>query len=263
MQFWFQPSDLADLQNLVKLARRGKMPLRIIGAGSNILADDRKIKGIVARLDSPCFKRIAIKQDIIRAGAGVRLAQLVRRTQENGLSGFELLSGIPGTVGGALIMNAGNIGDRVLDVTVLDRCGRIKTIKHKDARFSYRSSNLDRYIILAARFKLFKKDKKAIAKSIKDYLDYRRKTQELSYPSAGCFFKNPNSKSAAYFIERAGLKGSSFGDAAVSHKHANFIINKGKASFDDVLRLAKHITRCVKERFNLDLDPEIKIWKQI
>jgi len=227
-----------------------KLPLRIIGAGSNILVDDKEIRGIVVKLNSPYFKRIVIEphtnfckkqsEKVIAVGAGVSLAQLVRRTQRNGLSGFELLSGIPGTVGGALIMNSGNIGDRILDVTVMDKQGRVKILKRKETQFSYRSSNLSRYVILNAHFKLIKKNKKAIAKFIKDYLDYRQEVQDYAYPSAGCFFKNPDSKSAAYFIERAGLKGSSFGDAAVSSKHANFIINKGKASFLDVVRLVKH-----------------------
>ncbi|MGD9014870.1 MAG: UDP-N-acetylmuramate dehydrogenase [Candidatus Omnitrophota bacterium] len=260
-QFWFEPDNLSALRNLVELARRKKLLLRIIGAGSNILVNDQPIKGIVVKLDSSYFKKVTIKPHSIRAGAGVSLAQLVRRTQKRGLSGFELLAGIPGTVGGALIMNAGNIGDKVLDITVMDKQGRVKILNKKDTRFSYRGSNLNGYIILNANFRLIKKDKRIIAKSIKDYLNYRRKTQDLTYPSAGCFFKNPNEKSAAYFIERAGLKGSSFGDAAVSFKHANFIINKGRASFVDVLRLARYISRSVNKRFNLNLQPEIKIWK--
>jgi len=249
------------LRNLVDLARRKKLSLRIIGAGSNILVNDRQIKGIVVKLNSSYFKKVTIKQDSLRAGAGVGLTRLVRRAQERGLSGFELLAGIPGTVGGALIMNAGNIGDKVLDITVMDKQGRVKILKKKDTQFSYRHSSLNGYIILNANFGLIKKDKRVIAKSIKDYLDYRRKTQDLTYPSAGCFFKNPNAKSAAYFIERAGLKGSSFGDATVSLKHANFIINKGRASCVDVLRLARYISRCVSKRFGLVLKPEIKIWK--
>ena len=208
-------------------------------------------------------------------------------------------------------MNSGNIGDSVLGVTVIDEQGRVKLLKRKDIRFGYRNSNLIRYIILGAFLKLIKKDKRGIKKKIKEHLDYRQKTQDLSWPSAGCIFKNPsfdalrllridpersrmgpNSKSAlrlrselivsdhplnsgmsrvksrdrdersaAYFIERCGLKGSSFGDAAVSSKHANFIINKGKASFVDILKLITYITSCVKKKFNLDLEPEITIWK--
>ena len=282
VQFWFEPRDLSDLQNLVNIVYKKRMPLRIIGAGSNILVDDRGIKGMVVKLNSPCFKRITVdphtnlryrgkkgqqvgvgvNRQVISAGAGLSLARLVRFAQENGLSGVELLAGIPGTVGGGLIMNAGNIGDRVLDVTLMDKQGRVKTLKKKDTQFGYRSSNLGRYIVLNAHFKLIKKDKRAIAKSINDYLDYRQKTQDLSRPSAGCSFKNPNSKSAAYFIERAGLRGSSIGDAAVSSKHANFIINKGRASFADILRLKAYIIRCVKIRFNLDLEPEVRIWRK-
>ena len=243
VQFWVEPEDLSDLKNLVLLARKKKIPLRIIGAGSNILVNDRGIKGIVVRLNSPYFKRIRVNQQIISAGAGLNLAQLVRYAQKFGLSGFELLAGIPGTVGGALIMNAANIGNKVLDVAVMDKLGRIKILKRQNTQFNYRSSNLNRYVILSAHFKLITKDRETINKSINDYLDYRQKTQDLSKPSAGCIFKNPSfdalrslrmdlersrmgpdSPSAAYFIERCGLKGSSFGDAAVSFKHANFVI---------------------------------------
>ena len=277
---------------------------RIIGAGSNLLVNDGKIKGMVVKLSSARFKRITpcpvvpfykagsfaasrrepaqlrrkrANQRLINVGAGVSLARLVSYARRFGLSGCELLAGIPGTVGGALVMNAGGIGNSVFDVLVMDRSGRIKTLKNKDIRFGYRSSNLSRYVILGARLKLVKKSKTAIEKSINEYLIHRRKTQDLSFPSAGCVFKNPNPKpalrlrsgqmagkvksSAAYLIERCGLKGLSFGDAAVSNKHANFIINKGKASFSDIKRLMAHIARHVKKRFNINLEPEIKIWK--
>jgi len=278
-QFWFEPKNLSDLQKSIFFARSKRKPLRIIGAGSNILVDDRGIKGIVIKLNSPYFKRVAvnpalsylkptslsrkggINQQVVMAGAGVSLNQLIRYVQKFGLSGCELLAGIPGTVGGALIMNAGNIGYNVLNVTVMDKQGRVKVLNRNNIRFNYRSSSLNRYIILSVNFKLLKKGRKTVKKKIDDYLDYRQKTQDLSCPSAGCIFRNPNSKSAAYFVERCGLKGISFGDAAVSFKHANFIINRGKASFADILRLMAYITRCVKKRFNIDLKPEIRIWR--
>lgn len=280
VQFWIEPKGLSDLQNLVNLACKKEMPLRIIGAGSNILVDDRGIKGAVVKLNSPYFNRISVcpysnhltqkgrrigvglNQQVISAGAGVSLARLLRYAQNAGLSGCELLAGIPGTVGGALIMNAGNIGDNVLDITVMDRQGGVKILKRKDIQFGYRESELGRYIILNAHLKLIKKDRRAVSKIINEYLDYRQRTQDLSRPSAGCIFKNPDSNSAAYFIERCGLKGSSFQDAVVSSKHANFILNKGKASSADILRLIRHITRCVKKGFNLYLEPEIRIWRK-
>lgn len=197
---------------------------------------------------------------MLRVGAGLGLARLVSYTRRAGLSGCELLSGIPGTVGGALVMNAAGIGERVLDVSVMGRNGRIKVLKKKDIRFGYRSSNLGRYVILGARLKLVKRSRRAIGKSMDEYLLYRRRTQDLSFPSAGCVFKNPDSQPAAYFIERCGLKGLSFGEAAVSDKHANFIVNKGKAGFSDIRRLMKHVAGQVRKRFNVILKPEIKIW---
>ena len=288
MRYWAEPKDIPELQDLFAFARHKKMPLRIIGAGSNLLVNDGKIKGIVVKLSSARFKRITpcpavpfykagsfaasrrepahlrrkrANQRLISVGAGVSLARLVSYTRRFGLSGCELLAGIPGTVGGALVMNAGGIGSSVSEVLVMDPSGRIKTLKNKDIRFGYRSSDLSRYVILGARLKLVKKSKTAIEKSINEYLIHRRETQDLSFPSAGCVFKNPHSRPAAYLIERCGLKGLSFGDAAVSNKHANFIINKGKASFSDIKRLMAHIARCVRERFNVSLEPEIKIWR--
>lgn len=251
------------------------------------MVNDGKIRGIVIKLSSVRFKRIApcpdvllykagsfavgrrepaqlrrrrANQRLINVGAGVSLTRLVSYARRFGLSGCELLAGIPGTVGGALVMNAGGIGNSVFDVLVMDRSGRITTLKNKDIQFGYRSSNLSRYVILGVRLKFVKKSKTAIEKSINEYLIHRRKTQDLSFPSAGCVFKNPNSKPAAYLIERCGLKGLSFGDAAVSNKHANFIINKGRARFRDIKRLMAHIAGQVRKRFNIILEPEIKIW---
>ncbi|MFH1338329.1 MAG: UDP-N-acetylmuramate dehydrogenase [Candidatus Omnitrophota bacterium] len=269
VRYWAEPQDIPDLRNLVAFAKNKKMPLRIIGAGSNLLVNDGKIKGVVVKLSSNCFKSIKkVNQRMLRVGAGLSLARLVSYTRRSGLSGCELLSGIPGTVGGALAMNAGGIGDSVFDVSVMGHNGRIKILGNKDIRFGYRSSNLGRYIILGARLKLVKRSKRAIGKSINEYLAYRRRTQDLSFPSAGCVFKNPDSErmarrvkpSAAYFIERCGLKGLSFGEAAVSDKHANFIVNKGKAGFSDIRRLMRHVAGQVRKRFNVILEPEIKIW---
>lgn len=259
--------------------------MRIIGAGSNLLVNDAGIKGIVVKLSMPSFKKVVmlrqrndkVSHRVVSVGAGTSLMRLVNYARKFGLSGCRLLAGIPGTVGGALIMNSGNIGNNVLQVLVMDRLGRIKILKRQDIRFGYRSSNLNRYIILGAHLKLIKKNKKAVAGAIKEYLSYRRKTQDLSLPSAGCAFKNPDAKSvlrlrsglmvseaepsAAYFIERCGLKNFSFGDAAVSVKHANFIVNKGRASFSDIKRLMSYIARQVRKKFNINLEPEIKIWR--
>jgi len=261
VQFWAEPKDAADLRNLVQIIRKKRLPLRVIGAGTNILVDDRGLKGMVVKLSSPHFKRITINKEFICAGAGLSLTKLVRYAQEKGLSGFELLAGIPGTIGGALVMNAGNIGDRVLEATVIDKQSKIKVLKKEDIKFGYRVSSLGSYIILGVHFKLIKNSKSQVRRKIKRYLDYRKKTQDLTWPSCGCFFKNPNSKSAAYLIERCGLKGSFIGDAVVSSKHANFILNKGKASSKDIIKLIDYITIRVKRRFNLYLVPEVKIWK--
>ncbi len=288
-QLWFEPVDILDLRRLVVATYKKEIPLRVIGMGSNILVDDRGIQGIVIRLNSSYFKRITVPNSsltydmkqrdscIINVGAGLSVNRLLRYAQSKGLSGLESLAGIPGTVGGVLVMNAGDVGDKVLHITVMDKQGRIKTIKRRQAGFGYRESKLDYYIILNVDFQLSRWDSRMIQKKIDRFLEYRRKTQDLYWPSAGCFFKNPsitkrriNTKhrstsmslgSAAYFIERCGLKGSFVGDAAVSLKHANFIINKGRASFSDVLKLKDCITKCVEGKFNLRLEPEVRIWR--
>ncbi|MDD4895102.1 MAG: UDP-N-acetylmuramate dehydrogenase, partial [Candidatus Omnitrophica bacterium] len=184
-----------------------------------------------------------------------------------GLSGAEFLAGIPGTIGGALVMNAGIAKDNcsikklVENVTVMDYNGNIKVLNKKDLKFGYRESGLSKYIILSALLKFNKKSKKHIRDTIKAYLEYRKLTQDLSKPSAGCIFRNPPGNSAGRLIDLCGLKGKKVGKVAVSGKHANFIVNLGNGSASDVLKLAGFIRKRVKNQFNINLIPEIKIWQ--
>ena len=179
-----------------------------------------------------------------------------------GLGGLEFLAGIPAAVGGALVMNAGgktSIGDFVEEVTVLDKDGQIRRLGKKEIIFRYRGSNIEKYIVLGAKLKLEKCDKKEISQKIKKILAEKRQRQELDKPSAGCVFKNPPDDSAGKLIDFSGLKGKKVGDAAVSVKHANFIINAGRATCDDVLKLMDMIKDKVKKDHNIELEPEIKI----
>ena len=264
-KIFFEPRDIKDLRLSLSLVKKNRIPILVIGAGSNILVNDDGFKGMVLRLNTPSFKKIVLKHNCLEAGSGVLLSQVVLKAKGLGLSGAEFLSGIPGTVGGALIMNAGirekNIADLVEDVKVMDYNGNIKILNKNNIKFKYRSSNLSQYIILSARLKLRKKDPRKIKEKIKKYFVYRKLTHDLSKPSAGCVFKNPTGYSAGRLIDLCGLKGKRIGDASISFKHANFIVNIGNARAKDVLKLMSLIRREVKKKFNISLKPEIKIWK--
>ncbi len=266
-EFFIEPRDIDNLKLLLNFVKRYKIPLFIIGAGSNVLIDDKGVNGVVLRLNSPYFRRIIFKNNRAQVGSGIMLNRVVCAALEHGLSKAEFLVGIPGTVGGALVMNAGiwqgnhSIKDLVDNVTVMDYIGNVKTLERKDIKFGYRESSLSKYIVLSACLNLVKKNKKEIRDKIAKYLACRRNTQDLSLPNAGCIFKNPDANSAGRLIDLCGLKGKRIGGALVSLKHANFILNCGNATARDVLRLMDIIKRKVKRKFRVDLEPEIKIWR--
>ncbi len=283
-EFFIQPRNIDDLKSLLNLVKRYKMAFRVIGAGSNILVSDRGLKGVTVSLNSPYFRNIHFRDNRVEVGAGKPLNQFIHNLKNRGLSGAEFLAGIPGTIGGALAMNAGiilraksrklqpkadpptaerarNIGDLIETVSVMDYKGNIKNLNKKDIRFNYRNSGLGKYIILKCRLKLKKAKKKEIEKRIKEYLKVRKINQDYSHPSAGCVFKNPSGDKAARLIDLCGLKCRRIGDACVSAKHANFIINLGKARAKDVLKLINLVRRKVMDKFGINLEPEIKIWK--
>lgn len=264
-KYFVEPKDLDDLKLLFNLVKRYKIPILVIGAGSNILISDKGIDGIVLRLNSPYFKRLIVKDNRLEVGAGCLLNKVILKAKKEGLSGMEELVGIPGSIGGALAMNAGtrdkNIADLVENVTIMDYNGKIKTLDKKDIRFGYRSCGLSRYIILNTCIRLVKKNKKEIQNRINNYLKYRKSQQDLSKASAGCVFKNPPQGLAGKLIDLCGLKGKRIGGAAVSKRHANFIVNLGQAKAQDVIKLMALVKKEVKNRFKINLEPEIKIWR--
>jgi UDP-N-acetylmuramate dehydrogenase len=299
-KFFIEPQDPNDLRLLLSLinpvrkshtskikfsngVKRYRIPIYVIGRGSNLLISDKGINGVVLRLNAPWFNKLSYRDDYLEAGSGVLLSKVVLFAKDHGLSGTEFLAGIPGTVGGALAMNAGiakkinpsislrvdgeqsrtskNIGDLVETVTVMDYNGKIKTLHKKDIEFGYRKSSLSKYIILGTSIRLAKENKKRIKERIKKYINYRKSTQDLSKPSAGCIFRNPKGHSAGRLIDLCGLKGKRVGDAGVSLKHANFILNLENAAARDVLQLTDLIKKEVRKKFNIDLKPEIKIWQ--
>jgi UDP-N-acetylmuramate dehydrogenase len=263
-KFFIEPKDTDELRFSLAFAKNNKLPVFVIGAGSNILVGDKGIPGVLLRLSSPDFKKIYRKGSHLYAGSGAWLGKIVKFSKDYGLSGAEFLAGIPGTLGGALAMNAGvkarSMGCIAQEVSVMDYSGKIKNLRKKDLRFGYRKSNLSKYIILSAILKLKKSDKHRIRERIDEYVNYRKVTQDLSRPSAGCIFKNPHGDSAGRLIDLCGLKGKRVGDAAVSLKHANFILNLKRASCADVLKLMGIVRKTVNKKFKIDLAPEIKIW---
>ena len=187
------------------------------------------------------------------------LSRVLKQAAKAELTGLEFIAGIPGTIGGAVSMNAGAIGDLVESVKVIDMNGNVSELRKDDLRFEYRKSNLSGYIIVEVKLKLNSDNEKEINDHISVFWEHKKSTQVFDIPSAGCIFKNPDGHSAGRLIDEAGLKGLAVEDAQVSMKHANFIINNGNASAQDVLELIKKIKLTVFEKIGVNLEEEVKV----
>jgi len=257
------PDDESDLAELLEFLYKNEMEYFILGGGSNVLVSDSGIRErIVIHLPgSSYFRKIAVNDDLIMARAGVSLVKLMKAAVDNSLSGLEFLEGIYGSVGGALNMNAGAfgtaIGDKIFEVKVMNKRGKIIKYKRDDLSLGYRQG-LKGKIILEVVFKLEKARKINIENKCKEYREYRKETQPKGR-SAGCVFKNSGKLSAGKIIEELGLKGLSRGDAYISKKHGNFIINRKNAKAKDVLWLIDRVKKVVKEEKNIVLDLELEI----
>lgn len=264
-RYFFEPANLQELSQALIYAKGAGLKVFILGAGSNLLISGNGVAGLVIKLSQPEFKRVYHQGSCIIAGSGLKLSQLVAYAASHSLGGVEFLAGIPGTLGGSLMGNAGawgsSIGGTVKQLGVLDYKGKFKVLAAKQLNFGYRKSNLGKYIIIWAKLKLSCADKKTIAGRIKQYLLTRKTAQNNRLPSAGCVFKNPPAGSAGLLIDQCGLKSRKIGKAQVCSKHANFILNTGGARFRDVLSLMGLMRKKVKEKFKVDLEPELKIWK--
>ena len=257
------PEDGDDLLNILRYAVSHKMDYFIIGGGSKLLVGDKGIRGFVISLGAPAFNGIEFDGVSAVAGCGIKIHELIKKAAEKDLGGLEFLSGIPGTLGGALIMNAGwpskAIGDLIEEITALRDLEKVK-LGEDEFKFSYRSSSLDGLILVSARIKLEEKAKDKIEAETKKNLEKKRKTQELGYPSVGSIFLNPSGSSPAWeIIDKCGLRGKSAGGATVSEKHANFIINRGKASAADVRKLIDEIQKIVFKEHQIMLKLEAKL----
>ncbi len=262
-EFLFEPRDGAELASVLDFLTEEGIPWRLLGGGTNVLAPDEGMRGAVIRLAGE-FRRLEFDGPIAVAGAAVPLAALVNGGAEKGLSGAECLAGIPGTVGGALVMNAGGkygrIGSIVENVTVFERPGP-KTLTPDTLSFGYRRSSLKGQTVLSARFTFKEAGSEEVGLRTRRFLDEKRASQPLSQPSAGCVFRNPpGDLTAGALIDRAGLKGHSVGGAAVSPLHANYIVNTASATSGDVRALIDEVRSRVRDAFGVELELEIELW---
>lgn len=256
------PRDEEDLLNVLRYARNNTTDVFILGGGSNILVGDKGIRGFVVSLNAPAFKRLDFDGRYAHIGAGALTSRFIAATAAHGLGGCEFLAGIPGTIGGAIMMNAGRtscaIGDLLEEVTVLDGLKEVK-LKREDLNPSYRDSGLEGLVLISACLKLKGKSKAEAEAGIKENLKKKRRTQDLEFPSAGCVFKNPSEDiSAGRLIDLSGFKGYSAGRAMVSEKHANFIINRRDATASQVRRLIDEIQKKVFKDYRIMLKLEVK-----
>ena len=266
-EYLIKIQTVEELKNILKLVQEKQIPLTIIGNGSNILVSDDGIKGIVLKIEIPTFE-INTEKAYLKVGSGVKLAFIAQKCLKQEITGFEFASGIPGTVGGAIRMNAGAHGkemkDVVTQITYIDRNGEIYTIQNEDAKFEYRKSMFTHhkdYIILEVEMQLKKGQTEEIQSKMTEYATYRKEKQPIEYPSAGSTFKRGNDFITAKLIDECGLKGYQIGGAQISEKHAGFIINKGNATAEDVVNLMEYTKEQVYNKFGKVIEAEIEIVK--
>ena len=257
------PKSKQDLIKVIEIINDNKIQLTILGSGSNVLVSDNGIRGAVISLKNS-LKQIEVDENILYAECGTMLGKIVKHAVKNNLIGLENLNGVPGTLGGALIMNAGawggEISENLIHVEIMNSKNEIQKIQKKDLNFSYRQSSFNKDdILLSAKFNLKKADKNIIKENFIEAQSGRKKSQPLNKRSAGSLFKNPTNSSAGKLLDDAGLKGFSIGDAKISEKHANFFINDGDASSRDMLMLIKKAHKEVKDKFNVNLSLEVKL----
>lgn len=262
-----RPASIADMVKLLAFARSVDLPVRVIGAGSNLLIDDAGVRGVV--IATGALEEVHFPGDgIVEAGAGVHFPALVRQTAARGLRGLEPGVGIPGSLGGILTMNAGayqfSIGPLVREVEAVssERGDKGRVVLHgKEIDFRYRASSFGANLIVArAKLSLTPDDPLAIKRDMNQHMRFRKETQPVGVKSAGCIFKNPEGDSAGRLIDRAGLKGFSVGGARVSEVHANFIVHEGRSRTKDVLALIEAVREKVLRETSILLETEVMTW---
>lgn len=263
-ELFLSPEDAGQTAKLVRFCEKEEIPVFVLGKGSNLLVSDRGIKGAVIYTGKQCGISLT-DENTVRAQSGASLAQLCTFALENSLSGLEFAYGIPGTVGGAVFMNAGAYGGEMKDVLLnseyVSTDGTSGELDNEAMELSYRHSAYENsnLVITAASVRLAPADRNEIKSTMNDILARRKEKQPLEYPSAGSTFKRPEGNFAGALIEQCGLKGVSVGGAQVSEKHAGFIINRGGATAADILSLIKHVQARVKAQTGVSLETEIRL----
>ncbi|MDA0986112.1 MAG: UDP-N-acetylmuramate dehydrogenase [Bacteroidetes bacterium] len=256
-----EPFDKIDLTNLVQYLKDNNEPFMIIGRGSNMLISDSGYRGVVINLESGLSK-ISLENNFVIAESGLRIGMFVDFCIQNSLSGVEMLAGIPGTIGGAIMMNAGayggEISDHICEVEIF-RNSKIQKINKANSGFIYRRSGFVNDIILSGTFNLIKGSTGELIKKRRELLLKRNESQPLNLPNSGSMFKNPEGTFAAKEVESVGLKGKQFGNAQISEKHGNFIVNKGNAKASDVFELIKIARSDVFSKNKIKLELEVKL----
>jgi UDP-N-acetylmuramate dehydrogenase len=262
---FIEPSSLENIQKVMTFIKERQLPWRSIGRGSNLLVSDKGIEGVVIRLGSG-LSHLSINESSITVGGGHSLVSLSTLISKKGLSGLEFASGIPGSVGGAVYMNAGAHGSDINKILtkahVLFEDGSIEWLSNNEMEFTYRTSVLQKKrpgVVLEAEFKLTKGDRTAIVSQMQKNKDYRKETQPWNFPCAGSIFRNPLPNYAGKLIEEAGLKGFQIGGAKISEMHGNFIVNAGNATAKDVLDLIQYIKDKILQLYGIKMETEVEI----
>ncbi|MDB9426096.1 UDP-N-acetylmuramate dehydrogenase [Microcystis aeruginosa CS-564/01] len=265
-QWYAEPVNLEELREVFAWWQSQDLPLTVLGAGSNLLISDRGLPGLVLNTRHLRSSRFDAETATITAAAGEPLPKIAWRAAKRGWRGLEWAVGIPGTVGGAVVMNAGAhtscVADRLVRALVLNPDGQLETLSKEDLNYSYRSSSLqgDQCLVIEATFQLEATDNREEIMTITTHnLRHRKSTQPYDRPSCGSVFRNPKPQYAGALIEEMGLKGYQIGGAQVSELHANFILNIGSAKASDILRLIRHVQEQVFDRWSLWLEPEVKV----
>lgn len=261
--YYLCPHSTEELQKILQICRENKLEFFILGNGSNLLVSDKGYRGVVIQLWKN-FSDIETEDNTITVKAGALLSKVAAEALEESLTGMEFASGIPGTMGGAVMMNAGAYGgemkDIIREVTVLTREGELLTLSKEEMNFGYRTSVVKEkgYVVISAELQLRKGDREEIRKVMDELKERRVTKQPLDMPSAGSTFKRPEGYFAGKLIMDAGLRGFSVGGAQISEKHCGFVVNKGDATAADVLGLIGEVQKRVQEKFGVALEPEVK-----
>lgn len=259
-----EPDNVEAVQNVIKLCKEKNIPWYVIGNGSNLLVSDEGFRGVILQIGSRlcAYEK---EQGVWKVQAGAMLTKIAKEMAKEGYKGMEFAVGIPGTVGGAVTMNAGAYGgeikDTIVKVVVVDKNGEVITLSKEELQLGYRTSVIAKegYVVLEAEFSLEQGDTEEIMKICNENTKARVEKQPLEYPSAGSTFKRPEGYFAGKLIMDAGLRGFSVGDAQVSEKHCGFLINKGNATASDMCQLIEHVQKVVKENYGVTLETEVKM----